>query len=156
MNRLVAVLHFLTGLYLPLFTTPILSSQTTKMDVLETNKAFEDVGGEYQFMGTLVVHRDDGGIPRIFESSLYDTIRVQARASFSQVLIPVSAYMPLFPSSYSRAPDPLPSNIFVKQPSLISYDRYHQEPQTNCIADGVLREAANLRASSTKPTFQYC
>lgn len=49
--------------------------------------------------------------------------------------------MLLFPTNFVRALDRLPCNIFAKQPRLVSYDRYHQGPQPNCIADDVLREA---------------
>ncbi|UKZ61447.1 uncharacterized protein TrAtP1_002712 [Trichoderma atroviride] len=112
------------------------------MDVLEANEAFEDVDGQYQFTGTLVVYRDDNNIYHGFSKGRHVSPSDIRREHLSHsILIPVSAYMPLFPANFLRASDPLPCDIFAKRPLLTSYDRYHQGPQPNCIADNVLREA---------------
>ncbi|KAK1246250.1 hypothetical protein MKX08_000052 [Trichoderma sp. CBMAI-0020] len=112
------------------------------MDVLEINEAFEDVDGQYQFTGTLVVYRDGDDIYHGLSKGRHASPSDIRREHLSHsILIPVSAYMPLFPSNFSRAPDPLPCDIFAKRPSLISYDGYHHGLQPNCIADNVLREA---------------
>lgn len=115
---------------------------TTEMDVLEINEAFEDVGGQYQFTGTLVVYRDGDDIYHGFSKARYASPLEFRREHLShQVLIPVSAYMPLFSANFVRAPDCLPCIIFAKRPRLIAYDRHHQGPQQNWIADNLLREA---------------
>lgn len=122
--------------------TPIRAPQTTKMDVLETNEAFEDVGGQYEFTGTLVVYRDGEDTYHGLSKARYSSPLEFRREHLSRkILIPVSAYMPPFPTNFVRAPDRLPCNIFAKRPQLISYDRYHQSLRPNCIADNVLREA---------------
>ncbi|KAK4144166.1 uncharacterized protein C8A04DRAFT_36824 [Dichotomopilus funicola] len=115
---------------------------TEHIDVLEMNEAFEEIDGSFQFTGTLVVYNTHNGlhharsIPR--HSSLLE-IKLEHLINF--IPIPISAYTPLFPSGFTRAPDLPPQKCYIKKPKLISYDRIRQGSQPNDIAESVLLEA---------------
>ncbi|KAK4039984.1 hypothetical protein C8A01DRAFT_36034 [Parachaetomium inaequale] len=112
-------------------------------DVLEMNEAYEEVDGSFTFAGTLVVYRTSGALHHAISKARYSSLSdVQVDRLNNDVLIPVSAYSPLFPPGFTRAPDPLPPNCHIKKPRLISYDRIRKGSQPNYIAESVLLEAA--------------
>ncbi|KAJ0162185.1 hypothetical protein CTA2_4967 [Colletotrichum tanaceti] len=114
----------------------------TRFEILNKSEAFEEVDGKFQFTKTLVVYRDGKHIYHAVSkarSSEVSNLGINHQLS-TQLLIPATAYSPLFVPTFTRAPDPLPSNTYVKKPSLISYDRIHGGPLENSIADDVLAE----------------
>lgn len=121
---------------------PANTSLATRLEVLDTEEAYEEDGGEYKFAGTLVVYRDGRDV-------YHATSKARGTASSeltmqlvtSKIPIPTVACRPRFPLTSTRAPDPLPFNIYVKQPSLISYDRVLKGDLPNSISDGLLVEA---------------
>ncbi|KAL2128420.1 hypothetical protein VTI74DRAFT_9206 [Chaetomium olivicolor] len=118
-------------------------SPTEHIDVLEMNEAFEEVDGSFMFTGTLIVYKTGGDLHHAVSEARYSSpSEVKLEHLNNDVLIPVSAYSPLFPSSFTRAPDPPPQNCYIKKPRLISYDRIRQGSQPNHIAESVLLEAA--------------
>lgn len=105
------------------------------------SEALKDVGRQFPFTDALVVCRDGGDMYHEISDARYVSLSDNKRELLSpKVKFPVSAHMPLF-LAIVQTPDPYSCNFFAKQPLLIFYDRYHQGPQPNCIADNVLREA---------------
>lgn len=121
---------------------PANASQEKWLEVLEIKEAYEEEGGEYKFIGTLVVYRDGGDVYHAI-SQARGTARPELIIELvtSKTPIPTAAYRPRFQSTITRAPDPLPRDTYVKRPSLVSYDRVHKSALPNSIADGLLVEA---------------
>jgi hypothetical protein len=112
------------------------------MEVLEMNESFEDVDGCFQFAGTLVVYRSGDDPHHAVSKALYlSPSEVHLESLSNDVLIPVSAYCPLFPAGFTGAPNPWPHDCHIKKRSLISYDRIRQSSQPDEIAESVLLEA---------------
>ncbi|KFX90176.1 hypothetical protein O988_08309 [Pseudogymnoascus sp. VKM F-3808] len=91
------------------------------MEVLEQNEAFVEEDGDIVFDHTKIILRD---------GSQYFYARTKQRyGSNSEVdpvyldlhPIPTSQIWPSFPETFTRAPDPLPQNCYVKRPSLLHY-----------------------------------
>lgn len=121
---------------------PVSASLATRLEVLGTSEAYEEYGGEYKFAATLVVYRDGGGVYHA-SSKARGTASPELIMELvtSKTPIPTAAYRPRFPSTFTRAPDPLPRETYVKRPSLMSYDRVRKGALPNSIADGLLLEA---------------
>ncbi|EED21220.1 conserved hypothetical protein [Talaromyces stipitatus ATCC 10500] len=112
------------------------------IDVLEMNEVFEEVDGRFDFSGTLIVYQVNSELHHAFSKARYSSpSEVNAKHFRSDIRIPVSAYNPLFPFNLTRAPDSIPNDAFIKRPRLISYDRICEGPQSNLIAESLLREA---------------
>lgn len=121
---------------------PANASLATRLEVLDTREAYEEDGGEYKFAGTLVVYRDGGDVYHaISKARGMASPELIMELVTSKTPIPTAAYRPRFPSTYTRAPDPLPCDTYVKRPSLMSYDRVCKGALPNSIADGLLAEA---------------
>jgi serine/threonine protein kinase len=113
------------------------------VEVLEMNEAYEEVDGSFTFAGTLVVYRTGSDLHHAITKTRYLSLSdVQVERLDNDVVIPLSAYSPLFPPEFTRAPDPLPPNSHIKRPRLISYDQICKGSQLNHIAESVLLEAA--------------
>lgn len=111
--------------------------------VLEMNEAYEEIDGSFRFTTTLVVYKTGGNLYHAVSEARYSSpSEVKVDHLSNHVLIPVSAYSPLFPSGFTRAPDPPPRNCHIKKSRLISYDRDRQGSQPNLIAESVLLETA--------------
>ncbi|KAJ2894094.1 uncharacterized protein MKZ38_007933 [Zalerion maritima] len=120
-------------------STPYLANQ--HVEVLEMNEAFEEVDGCFRFTGTLVVYRLHGDVYHAVSKARYSSrSELKAEHLINDIVIPTSAYHPPFSSEFTRAPDPLPYNSYVKRPRLISYDRIRRGSRPNHIADSVLME----------------
>ncbi|TQN67727.1 hypothetical protein CSHISOI_07717 [Colletotrichum shisoi] len=113
----------------------------TRFEILEQSEAFEDVDGEFKFTKTLVVYRDGKNMYHTVSKARTSEIsNLSINQLTTKVLIPLTAYSPLFVPTFTRAPDPLPLDTYVKKPSLLSYDRIHHGLLKNTIADNVLAE----------------
>ncbi|KAK3393498.1 hypothetical protein B0H63DRAFT_516685 [Podospora didyma] len=94
------------------------------------------------FAGTLIVYQIGNDLHHASSKACYtSTSQVEVERLSNDILIPASAYSPLFPSGFTRAPDPLPQNCYIKKPGLTSYDRISKESQPDHIAESVLLEA---------------
>ncbi|KAK1974625.1 serine/threonine-protein kinase [Colletotrichum cereale] len=112
-----------------------------RFEIMEKNEAFEEVGGEFKFTKTLVVYRDGKNIYHaVSKARSSELSNLSIDQLTTKILIPATAYSPLFLPSFTRAPEPLPSNTYVKKPSLLSYDRIHHGHLQNNIADNILAE----------------
>lgn len=117
-------------------------------EIIEVAERYDEVDSRFPFTGTVVIYRFDGHIfhcllkgvpkppPREMQG-LVDVLPMQA------TFIPPDAYAPIYPpdGSLSIDPNPLAPNVYVKRPSLTSFDRYLQRNRPYDIADAVLAEA---------------
>ncbi|CAN8104465.1 unnamed protein product [Discula destructiva] len=76
--------------------------------------------------------------------------------AISKTPIPVAAYRPHFPPTFTRAPDSLPRDTCIKRPSLMSYDRVCKGALPNSIADGLLVAAQVYERLRRDPPSQHC
>lgn len=108
-----------------------------RVDVLEMNEAYDEVDGHFQFTGTLVVYRRTNDVYHAVSKARYSSSSdVRAGHLTNNIPIPLAAYSPPFPTHFTRAPEPLPYDSYVKKPRLISYDK----GPPNHIADSFLAE----------------
>lgn len=123
-------------------SSPSRQSLNQLIDVLEMNESFEEIDGCFKFAATLLVYRTNNEVHHAVLKARYSSPSdVIAEHLENDIRIPISAYCPPFSSRFTRAPDPLPKDSYIKKPSLISYDRIRQGPRPNSIAESVLIEA---------------
>lgn len=116
-------------------------SPGSHIDILDTREAFEEVEGDFRFTKTLVVYKSGEDIYHAaVPSSEVVSPEISEAQLTNKVLVPAAAYRPPFFHAFTRAPDPLPGNIYIKTPSLLSYDRIRNSSLPNQIADDVLNE----------------
>ncbi|KAL2177742.1 uncharacterized protein P884DRAFT_18555 [Thermothelomyces heterothallicus CBS 202.75] len=78
-------------------------SPSEHIDVLEMNEAFEEVDGSFEFTGTLLVYKAGGDLHHAVSKARYSSpSEVKVEHLNNDVLIPVSAYSPLFPPGFTR------------------------------------------------------
>ncbi|RDA83126.1 hypothetical protein CP532_2729 [Ophiocordyceps camponoti-leonardi (nom. inval.)] len=120
-------------------TTP--PSPSEKFDVIETNEAFEEIDGIFQFTATLVVYQRGDDMYHAASKVRYSAAsEILGEDLHDNLLIPVSAYCPPWRPEFTLAPDPRPLNSHIKTPRLISFDRLYRSEQPNYIADSILNE----------------
>ncbi|KAJ2892134.1 hypothetical protein MKZ38_010215 [Zalerion maritima] len=123
-------------------------NMVTKKHVLEVAERYEEVDGRFPLTGIAVVYRSSG----ILFHTILRSVNKPPPNEFQQLaptlpnqgtLIPPDAYAPFFPAdgSISRAPNPLPEDIFIKRPTLIHFDRYLDQGSPNAVAEALLSEA---------------
>lgn len=120
-----------------------------KMELLESGESYEEIDGEFRYTKTLVVYGFENNIYHAISKSRMTEIKMDELTNV--VLIPATAYCPLFPSNFTRAPDPLPSNCYVKRPKLLSYDRIDNNCNSLQIHERVLREAETCESLKLHP-----
>jgi len=129
------------------------------MEVLERGESFEEINGDFRYAHTLIVYRVGGDVYHaITKSRCRFAAEVKLEELSNVVLIPTTTYCPLFPSNYTRAPDPLPPNCYIKRPHLLSYGRIHDTPNASSISERVLKEAGVCEILKLHPhpsTAQY-
>jgi hypothetical protein len=88
------------------------------IEVLEMNEAYDEVDDCFIFAGTLVVYRTGvelhHAVSRARHSSPSET---KVEHLSNDIVIPVSAYRPLFSPELTAASVPLPQNHYIKQPA---------------------------------------
>lgn len=119
------------------------------IEIMEVAERWDEVEGRFPFTGTVVVYRS---LDQVFhcllhgaqrpQPSEYPTLLPLLSASLA-TLIPPDAYAPVFQTdgSLSRVSAPFPADVFVKRPSLGSFDRYVAMARPNDIASAILNEA---------------
>ncbi|KXH28617.1 serine/threonine-protein kinase [Colletotrichum nymphaeae SA-01] len=115
--------------------------QGLRIDILDKREAFEEVEGVFKFTKTVIIFKSG---EEIYHAAVPSSEPVSSELSETQLinklLVPTAAYKPPFSCTFTRAPDPLPTDTYIKTPSLLSYDQIHNGPQPNQIADDVLNE----------------
>lgn len=110
--------------------------------MLERGESYKEINGDFKYAHTLIVYRvGDDVYHAITKSRGRFAAEVKLEELSNVVLIPTTSYCPLFPPNYTRAPDALPANCYIKRPHLLSYDRIHDTPNASSISERVLKEA---------------
>ncbi|KFZ06131.1 hypothetical protein V501_07700 [Pseudogymnoascus sp. VKM F-4519 (FW-2642)] len=95
------------------------------MEVCEQNEAFvfSEEDGDLTFHHTKIILRSSHHHQYFYALSpqRYPSTTSIDPASLDLHPIPTSQIHPLFPETYTRAPQPLPENCYVKRPSLLTY-----------------------------------
>ncbi|KAL5345644.1 hypothetical protein ACLOAV_009398 [Pseudogymnoascus australis] len=92
------------------------------MEVCEQNEAFAEEDGDLVFHHTKIILRQhDNQYFYALSKQRYSSATEIDPASLELIPIPVSQIFPPFPETYTRAPQPLPQNCYVKRPSLLHY-----------------------------------
>lgn len=92
------------------------------MEVREQNEAFVEEDGDIAFHHTKIILRDSRShYFYALTSQRYSSASTIDPADLELIPIPTSQIWPLFPETYTRAPEPLPQNCYVKRSSLLLY-----------------------------------
>lgn len=89
----------------------------------------------------LILHRvgDD-----LYHASSTDRLRSPSEAKpehlSNSILIPVAAFRPVFTLAFTRAPNALSPDVYVKKPRVLGYDRIRNSGQPNRIAEDGIAE----------------
>lgn len=128
------------------------SPPSEQFDVIETNQAFKKIDGIFQFTATLVVYQKDNDLFHAVSKERYSApSEIRGEHLSHNLLIPVSAFCPLWRPEFTRAPNPLPNNTYIKTPRLTSIDWLHEGPQPNYIADSILNEVEVCEVLTRNP-----
>jgi serine/threonine protein kinase len=114
-------------------------SETPKPEIISTSDVFTQTDGEWGYDTTTVLYRVGPAFYRALSRVSYGTDKDKVRLEdmYESTLIPSAHVSPTFPQHFTRAPDPLPPNSYVKKPSLMVYD-----PSTpTSLANRMLHEA---------------
>lgn len=91
------------------------------MEVCEQHQAFVEEDGDLSFSHTKIILREGYQYYYAVTSRRYHCNAEVDPSELSPVPIRTSKVWPPFPSHFTRAPEPLPSNCHVKRPSLLYY-----------------------------------
>lgn len=120
--------------------------------ILEMNEYFEEIDGDFECVGTLIVYEAEDGLHHAISNSRnFSRSNINPNLLKNDIRIPKSAYSPRFLSSFTLAPEPLQPHSYIKRPGLISYDRIYKGPQPDLIARSVLIETQVCEALKKHP-----
>jgi serine/threonine protein kinase len=127
-------------------TAPPLRGHT----VCEQSEVWVEEEGELVFSHTSVILRDGDQYSHATTSRRYgSTSEVDLRELDNPIPIPSSKIWPPFPAHFTRAPDPLPQDCYVKRPNLLDYG--YTEASTNHPSNLLLDEAQVCEILRTSP-----
>lgn len=92
------------------------------MEVYQQSQAFVEKDGHLEFAFTKVIIR--GQNHQYFYATTKDRIGAFSPADLNRLhktSIPINDVWPFFSAQFSRAPEPLPSEFFAKEPNLLDY-----------------------------------
>jgi serine/threonine protein kinase len=91
------------------------------LEVLENSEAFTEEDGDLAFSHTKVVLKGDSQYFYAISNRRYR--HVSEIDPFTLDLTPIhgSQVWPVFPANFTRAPEPLPQNCYIKRPTLLYY-----------------------------------
>jgi len=125
------------------------------MEVCERNEAFVKEDGDLAFSHTKIILREGDQYyyaiarRRYFAGSKVDPLELDP------VLIPASHIWPLFPRHFTRAPEPLPQDCYVKRPSLLYYGDTEVSTDLSSLLLNEAEVCEILRASPHPNIAQY-
>ncbi len=93
-----------------------------EIGVIETAESLEEVDGEYTKFRTRSLYITDCTKENRSRTSA-PKVNIQHLTHRIRIPIPIAAHQPLFSSSLTRAPEPLPADSYAKRPRSVSYDR---------------------------------
>ncbi|OBT69956.1 hypothetical protein VE03_00497 [Pseudogymnoascus sp. 23342-1-I1] len=92
------------------------------MEVCEQSEAFAEQDGDLVFQHTKIILRDASSqYFYALSEHRYSSASEIDPADLELIPIPSSQIWPPFPENYTRAPEPLPRDCYVKRPSLLLY-----------------------------------
>ncbi|TVY33743.1 MAPK/MAK/MRK overlapping kinase [Lachnellula occidentalis] len=91
------------------------------MEVCEQNEAWVETDGDYVFSHTKIILRNGDQYFYATSTQRYQSIADVNLIDLKPIPIPTSKIWPEFPKHFTRAPEPLPGNCYVKRPSLLYY-----------------------------------
>lgn len=113
-----------------------------EMEVLKRGESFKEINRDFKYAHTLIVYCiSDNVYYAITKSQCRFAAEVKVKELLNVVLILTTTFCPLFLLNYTRAPDPLPLNCYIKRPHLLSYNRIHDTFNASRISERVFKEA---------------
>jgi hypothetical protein len=91
------------------------------MEVCEQSEAFVEEDGDLAFSHTKIILREGYQYYYAITSRRYLTTSEVDPLQLDPTPIPASQIWPPFPTHFTRAPEPLPQDCYVKRPSLLYY-----------------------------------
>ena len=91
------------------------------MEVCEQNEAFVEENGDLVFSHTKMILREGDRYYYAITSRRYPANSQVDLLELDLVPIPTSQIWPPFPRQFTRAPEPLPQDCYIKRPSLLYY-----------------------------------
>lgn len=91
------------------------------MEICEQNEAFVEEDGDLAFHHTKIILRDGNQYYYALTERRYWSTSEVDPVDLDLTPIPTSQIWPPFPADFTRAPEPLPQNCYVKRPSLLYY-----------------------------------
>jgi serine/threonine protein kinase len=118
------------------------------MEIHEQNEAFVEQNEDVIFSHTKVILKEGDQYYYAITSHRYHSTSEVDPSELNIVPIPSSQLWPEFPTTFTRAPEPLPSSCYVKRPSLLHYD---ETTTSNEMADLLRNEAEICEILSQHP-----
>jgi hypothetical protein len=116
-----------------------MESAPVQLDITERGELYDDVNGDGKsvYQHTCVVYKlEDKCYRGTCQARLHEIPNVKLEDISDAELIPTEVYFPLVPSNFTKAPQNLPENCYVKRPSLLSF----RPSESTEIADKALKE----------------
>jgi len=118
------------------------------MEICEYAAAFIESGGDLVFSHSKIILKDD---KQYYHARTPRRCRSIPNIDLSTIElnpIPIKKVWPTFSNQFSRAPYPLPSNTFIKRPSLLDYG---DTPASEDLGSLILNEARVCEIIKTAP-----
>lgn len=126
------------------------------MEVCEQNEAFAEEDGDLIFHHTKIILRQhDNQYLYAISNQRYSCATEIDPATLELIPIPVSQICPPFPETYTRAPEPLPQNCYVKRPSLIHYGDTDASTELSALVLDEARACEILRVHPHRNIARY-
>lgn len=125
------------------------------MEVCEYNEAFEEENGDLKFSHTKIICRENNQYFYAVTDRRYRSIVDVDPTRLKTIPIPTSHIWPPFPKNFTRAPDPLPRNCYIKRPSLIHYGDTREIAEVSTLLAKEAQVCEILRDSPHPNIAQY-
>ena len=113
-------------------------SKFVELEILFTAEKYSRINCDLEYDRNVVLYRLGGAFYKGWSHVRYRSKEeVKFADIFDSVLIPEAHLSCAFPEHYTRAPDPLPPNCYVKEASLLGYD----STKPTALGDAILMEA---------------
>ncbi len=118
------------------------------MKICEQNEAYTEEDGDLRFSHTKVILREGNQYYYAITDRRYSSTSEVDPSELDIVPIPASQIWPPFPIDFTRAPEPLPQNCYVKRPSLLHYNETRASTE---LSDLLLNEAQTCEILRKSP-----
>jgi serine/threonine protein kinase len=125
------------------------------MEVCEMKQAFEEEDGDLRFSHTKIICKERDQYFYAITNLRYRSESDVDPAGLKTIPIPASQIWPPFPKDFTRAPDPLPQNCYIKRPALIHYDDTRGSADMSSLLANEARVCEILRKSPHPNIAKY-